>query len=211
MLNWTILWLVKASFLAFCWNIFKVSPNFRRAWWVIAIYTFLSYWPLSLATLWQCGDPSKYDDPITCQAYWESEQSQITATTVYGLNFALHLSSELLILGLPLWFINKIQWSSAQKTAAASMFFAVILTILMGFLRNLANLCDNGDNYAWEWIQGFGLLYEQPVAVLVCALPPYRNVLSKLFKRKKALPELRQNKPVAPPAGSITELERYVV
>ena len=103
----------------------------------------------------------------------------------------------LLILGLPLWVISELQMSKAQKIGAASIFCAAILTILMGFIRNLASLCAQntslceGNSYRWQWVQDFGLIFELPVAVFVCALPPYKILLSKLFKRRVASPELK--------------------
>lgn len=66
MLLWAILYLVKASFLALMWSIFKVSAGFRKAWWVVTIYTFITFWPIFLSELWQCGGPSTYDDAQAC-------------------------------------------------------------------------------------------------------------------------------------------------
>ena len=208
-----------------------VSPSFRKAWWVIATYTFLSFWPLFLATLWQCGNPSKYNDVATCQGYVRSGPFDTASKIVWVLNLALHSSSELLILGLPLWFISKLQMSRVHKIGAASIFCAIIVTIIIGFLRNLASLCANveslcaGDSEKWRWLETFGVVFEQPLAVLVCALPPYKILLSKLFKRRKASPGLQQNamqveqaalrgtkfKPAAQAVDSITELERACV
>ena len=68
MLFWTTLWLVKASFLALCWLIFEVSNGFRKAWWIVVAYTFLTYWPLFLWIIWECGEASDYDNAIVCSS-----------------------------------------------------------------------------------------------------------------------------------------------
>ncbi len=40
---WTQLWLVKASFLAFFYTLFYGLPQYRKAWWVVVIFTVLAY------------------------------------------------------------------------------------------------------------------------------------------------------------------------
>jgi hypothetical protein len=40
---WTILWLVKASFLAFFYTLFEGLPKYRRIWWAVVVFAFLSY------------------------------------------------------------------------------------------------------------------------------------------------------------------------
>lgn len=62
-LMWTTLYLVKATFLSLFWFIFNVSERFRKAGWVVTIYTFLTYWPIVLSEIWKCGSPSDYDNP----------------------------------------------------------------------------------------------------------------------------------------------------
>ena len=227
MLTWIILWLVKASFLALLWDIIRNSPGLRKAWLVIAIYTFLSFWPLFLAPLWQCGNPSKYGDVLTCQAFPTSEEFASTKS-VWGLNLALHISSEILILGLPLYFISNFQMSRVQKIGTASFFCVVLVTIIIGFIRNLASMCADipflcgGDDMKWVWMFQFGLILEPAFAVSVCTLPPYKDLILKLFKRKRAVPDLQLNamqagqvafhqnksRQAGHPADSITELER---
>lgn len=63
MLFWIVIYLVKASFLALYWTLFRVSPGFRKAWWAVAIYTCISFCAIFVATLWQCNNPKSVFDP----------------------------------------------------------------------------------------------------------------------------------------------------
>ncbi|KAF2116897.1 glycoside hydrolase superfamily [Lophiotrema nucula] len=59
LLFWTIIYVVKASFLALYWYLFEVSTRFRIAWAVAAALTTVSYGITCLSSLWECGSPSK--------------------------------------------------------------------------------------------------------------------------------------------------------
>lgn len=63
MLFWIVIYLVKASFLALYWSLFRISPGFRKAWWAVAIYTCISFGAIFVATLWQCNNPRSVFDP----------------------------------------------------------------------------------------------------------------------------------------------------
>lgn len=59
-LFWTVLWLVKASFLALYWKLFDNLPVYRKLWWGVVVFAFGSYvgcWILSACV---CHPPSNY-------------------------------------------------------------------------------------------------------------------------------------------------------
>jgi hypothetical protein len=59
LLLWTILYFVKASFLALYWQIFAVSTRFRVMWWSTAIFIAISWAATFISSFWHCGSPSK--------------------------------------------------------------------------------------------------------------------------------------------------------
>lgn len=200
MLIWVTLWLVKASFLALIWSIFNISKGFRRAWWIAMIFTFLAFWPCFFNNLWQCGLPSKYGDPAACIAFSSDgrRRSQYDVTSI--INIALHTSSELLILALPLTFIRNLQMSRAQKFNAASFFCLIFFTVVIGLVRNSANFCGLDICATFGDIAG---VFEPIVAVFVCALPPYKILIAK-FKKDKSIgvpPRDLERDPAAPRAN----------
>lgn len=94
-LFWTTLWCAKASFLALCWIIFRVSTTFRKAWWAVTIYTVLTYCPVLIRNLWQCGNPLNHANPTICL---DSLRENVPIA-FDGVIMACHISSEILILG----------------------------------------------------------------------------------------------------------------
>lgn len=224
LLMWTGLWLIKATFLALCWSIFYISASFRKAWWTATTYTFLTYWPIFSLALWQCGDPSQYADPFTCYTHDTSNTGIALSVAENAVALSLHLSTELLILALPLTFIWRLHMSRASKLSAAAVFSITIFAIAVGLLRNLATLFaylgiefDSSD-----YIGDITAVVEPAVAVIVCALPPYKVLLSRIRERKASGAGLRASAApmeIAVPregrscqafrtVDSITELER---
>lgn len=61
-LFWTVTWCVKASFLALYWRLFDGSPDYRRLWWPVSVFTALAYVGCWFASVWTCHPPSTYFD-----------------------------------------------------------------------------------------------------------------------------------------------------
>lgn len=184
LLLWSILYLVKASFLALHWYIFSVSVTFRRAWFVVAAYTFLSFWPVVILAAWQCGNPVLYDNPGVCDQYQMLGSGFVI--TAPAVDLALHISSDILILALPLVFIRKLQMSSVQKLSVAGVLVIAIVDILTGLLRNLAVLSyylDLNVDVSSDLILFFQT-FEPGLAVIVCAMPVYRVLLPTASARR---------------------------
>ena len=58
LLFWVIIYLVKFSFLLFYRSIFGVSRTFKKAWWAVTVFTFLTFWACFFAMFWSCNTPS---------------------------------------------------------------------------------------------------------------------------------------------------------
>ena len=219
-LLWTTLWLVKAAFIALYWSIFNVSPSFRKAWLAVTSYTYLACFPVILGTFWQCGSPRNCVDTIACNAYAVSDASIIHFWIVITMNAVLHISTELLILALPLLYIRKLQMSKTEKWRAGAVFLVAVITIIVGIVRNVVNICAADAaicDYTVYTLQ-LTISLEASLAVLVCALPPYKILLAKFEKRKEVLEALPHQNPSEEPSqkkptravavqDSITELE----
>ena len=131
-LFWLTIYSVKASFLMMYYAVFKVSPNFRKAWWATAVYICISFWATVLASLWNCGDPAKVFDVEACntapaqlfiniQAYW----------------CALNVLGDLLLIGLPIAMLRNLHLRRAQKWGLAAIFSIVLVDILFDCLRTV--------------------------------------------------------------------------
>ena len=227
MLLWTILYLVKASFLAFCWLFFQISPKFRRFWWAITIYTFSTFWPILIGELWECGDPAKYADPTACIAFANSSNAAQFYLAEGSIATALHVSSDLFILGLPLIFIGQLQMSISQKFSAGAVFTLIIIDIMMGLTRNIIAATSELQTFVADHtfidLDIILAIFEPSLAVIVCALPAYRSLLPVIRRKRndgqeeiaqdnvEALAPTRRRPQNAVFDDSIAELERPVV
>ena len=58
LLFFTSTWLVKLTFLILYRTIFQINKNFRKAWWAVLSFVFVTYWVTVAGVLTQCG-PAK--------------------------------------------------------------------------------------------------------------------------------------------------------
>ena len=57
---WTILWSVKASFLALFWQLFNGLPVYKRWWFVVAVFCFLAYAGCWISSILNCHPAPAY-------------------------------------------------------------------------------------------------------------------------------------------------------
>lgn len=55
LLFFTSTWLVKLTFLLLYRVIFDIDRNFRKAWWGVLVFVFVTYWVTVAGVLTQCG------------------------------------------------------------------------------------------------------------------------------------------------------------
>lgn len=59
-LFWTVLWLVKANFLAMFYQLVRPITFYRRLWYCVSVFTFLAYVGSVVASTMTCGNPRNY-------------------------------------------------------------------------------------------------------------------------------------------------------
>lgn len=57
---WSVLWSVKASFLALFWMISNGLPRYRRVWWATVVFAAVAYIGCWVASVYTCHPPSNY-------------------------------------------------------------------------------------------------------------------------------------------------------
>ena len=189
---WTTFYLVKASFLALTWSIFKVSVGFRRAWWAVTVYTFLTFWPVVLSEFWECGNPASLE---ACKS--PSARFEIQKDPLY-FRFAFHISTDCFILVLPVAQIWKLKLPLVKKISVAAVFAIIIIDIIIGIVRNVASSIEANGFTSHNAVTNINLVcsvLEPTIAVFVCSLPPYRALIFKLqFSRSNRL-EMQHSPP----------------
>ena len=194
-LMWTTLYLVKGAFLSLFWSIFSVSSSFRKAWWFGTVYTFLTFWPIVLSEFWKCGYPINYNnDPGPCT------YPTLFVLPVLSFRFALHITSEIWILLLPMAQIKKLHLSRTKKISISAVFLLITIDIVVGIIRNATSVCMAMQPVDYDGAGPCGdvnlilEMVEPALAVIVCALPVYRVLLpSSRRKKRHELEELQRN------------------
>ena len=185
LLRWTSLYSIKASFLALIWIVFNISTGFRKAWWAVTIYTVLTFWATFLSEWWQCRDPLDYANPSACSEFDFNFGG--TVLILSSMRFALHISSNLLILILPMAQIRKLQLSRSKKIGIVAIFAIIVIDIIGGVLRNafvISSTLNEGETPALAWLSHFWYICEPALAVAVCTLPVYRGLFIHSKRRK---------------------------
>ena len=191
-LMWIVLYSVKASFLAFIRYIFKVSDTFRRAWWAVTIFTVLTFWGILLPEFWICGSPSNLGNFRGCD---EIQNVQSFYIPMSWLRFLLHISSDILILVLPLQQTLSMRLSRAKKISVAAVFGLIIIDIISGIVRNVSIICmfyENTDVSTAVDLAIYGEVIEPCMAVIVCSLPVYRVLIPSKPRDRSPSPLLKQ-------------------
>lgn len=84
-LFWTVLWSVKASFLALYFRFFRELKHYRRAWYGLVVFTFLAYVGCIITLTLSCGQPASFFRFAQCgrpEQIWASNLSVYYSTTV---------------------------------------------------------------------------------------------------------------------------------
>ncbi|KAF7933280.1 hypothetical protein BELL_0342g00090 [Botrytis elliptica] len=171
---WVTIYLVKASFLALYWALFSVSSAFRKWWLAVAIYTGISFLATFFAIFWSCKTPSQLEDLEACNTI--SEELIIGLETLWCV---LNTVGDILTMTLPLGMLRAMHMPTSRKLGVAAIAGLVIIDILFDVLRTIytvGSYTSSFPNANAVWA-----LCEPTIAVMVCALPPYRTLL---FRKK---------------------------
>lgn len=85
LLFWTVLWSVKAGFLALYFKLFRELRLYRRVWYVLATFTFLAYVGCWITLCLSCGTLANFFGFNQCglpQDIWASNLSVYYSTAV---------------------------------------------------------------------------------------------------------------------------------
>lgn len=182
---WTVPLLVKASFLATYRKIFMTSRVFRVAWWIVTVYTVITFFALFLGQLWVCGGPSEVANFVACS---DPSLNRREANDLWWW-MALNVFGYLLIMALPLSVLFKLKLSSQQRLSLVAIFAITIINVLFDIIRTVYGVQLLRDPSSMS-----AVLYQLPniltvvepaVAVIVCTLPTYRTLLPNQSKKRE--------------------------
>lgn len=140
-LFWSVLWSIKAAFLALYWRLFRDLTAYRRVWYCLVVFTFLAYCGCILTLTFSCGhDVRNFFGFNTCgsaEAVRRSNFSVIFSTTV-------DIFTDLCIMAMPLRLIYNIKVSFRQKIGLVCVFSLGLVMIVLASIRASQSLEKSG-------------------------------------------------------------------
>lgn len=184
---WISLFFVKASFLAFYWNIVTYTQRRIRIVLILAaVWTAISFLVILFTWLFYCGTPSASwaPAPLTCDP--------IVQVTPQAIATAFNLSSDLLIMAVPIMLLNALVLSKRENTALCFVFGIGAISIIASGAKGITIFVAT-ENFK---VQSSGQLItnlsalEFGAALLAASLPTLRILVfrrdeTSIRKRKQ--------------------------
>ncbi|KAL4746602.1 hypothetical protein BDW72DRAFT_210324 [Aspergillus terricola var. indicus] len=171
-LFWTILWSVKAAFLAIFWKTTDQLPFYRRWWWAIVVFCILAYVGCWLASALNCHPPSAYFKFGQCNKPIDQRGSLISIS----YSTAVDILSDLMIMTLALWIVWSTTISLRQKLGLVVVFSLGGIIIAFAIVRAINILGRSYTDAVGLAIWGIA---ESSISVIVGCLPPFKTFLSR--------------------------------
>ncbi|KAL9086147.1 MAG: hypothetical protein Q9159_004327 [Coniocarpon cinnabarinum] len=168
-LFFTTIWSVKASFLAYYFDLTTNLIGYRRAWWSITVFTALTYTGCLFAYAFlnglQSGDQDHKNQAIRYQ-------------------FSADFTTDVFITALPLTLAFKSAFKRKRKIELAAVFSSTLLITVFSIFRFAVNSPTLGVD-PLTWIQAWSQI-EQNILIIVACSVNYRIFLSgKLEKERR--------------------------
>ncbi|KAL4814518.1 hypothetical protein BDW67DRAFT_186715 [Aspergillus spinulosporus] len=187
-LFWSVLWSVKAAFLALFWAMTNNLPHYRRWWLGIVIFTFGSYAGCWFASAFTCHPPSTYFKFAQCVKPIDQQGAEIAI--IYST--VVDIVTDLMIMGFALSIIWSTNISLNQKVGLGAVFSLGLVIIAFAVVRAInitgrsysdqaglavwgiaeSSICTHLENFLEQ-------ASADQKAVIVGCLPPFKTFLSR--------------------------------
>ncbi|KAH6952900.1 hypothetical protein DER45DRAFT_542058 [Fusarium avenaceum] len=172
---WIVLWSVKASFLSLFYRLVQPFPIIRRLWYCVAVFTALSLTVCIICSALTCSPPSRYFNSAcdTPQEQWRQSFNVIFST-------AVDVSSDLMIMALPIAVLPSLQLDKKKKIGLGVAFSLGIIIICVAVIRMSQVIVGKQVDLVGLAIWG---AVETATALVVGSLPALKGLLSRGIKK----------------------------
>ncbi|KAM5457440.1 hypothetical protein MaudCBS49596_000635 [Microsporum audouinii] len=171
-LFYSSLWCIKISLILFFRPFLRALPD--QVWWlnITIAYLIVTFAFGFLTTLLSCGGPQQLNH--VGQSYCQSRMDSITRNlSLFGW-FAGDVSTDILIMMLPLRLLYKMHISHSQKIRAGALFSVGVLCMITAIIRLVQIGSKTGiTNPNVQWLSLWGAV-EATTAIIVGCLPTFR-------------------------------------
>ncbi|KXJ94966.1 hypothetical protein Micbo1qcDRAFT_192136 [Microdochium bolleyi] len=130
-LYWTVLWSIKAGFLALYFKLFKELTVYRRVWYGLAVFTLLAYAACWASLAVSCGTLDNFFRFNQCG----SEKSIWMSNFNVYLSTSVDVFTDLCIMAMPLRLIYNVRVSTGQKVGLIAVFGLGFVMIAFSIIR----------------------------------------------------------------------------
>ncbi|KAL2752045.1 hypothetical protein ACRALDRAFT_1083632 [Sodiomyces alcalophilus JCM 7366] len=175
---WTLLWSVKASFMAVYYSIIRPLTLYRRLWYGVAVITALSYIACWVSVLLTCDSPGDY---FAGNCHSEKETRRQRQSIIFSST--LDISTSLMIMALPVAILPSLQLDTRKKIGLGIAFSLGGITIGVTAVRLARALPGGGMDLLALAVWG---CVEASAAVLVGSLLPLKALLSRRMRKYRS-------------------------
>jgi hypothetical protein len=198
---WIVLWSVKASFLSLFYRLVQPFPIIRRLWYCVAAFTALSLAVCIICSTLTCSPPSRYFNsqstpPVAFAAFSPHKTCPFLTFLIAGgcdtpkeqwrqsfnvvFSTAVDISSDLMIMALPIAVLPSLQLDKKKKIGLGVAFSLGIIIICVAVIRMSQVIV--GDQVDLVGLAIWGAV-ETATALVVGSLPALKGLLSRGIKK----------------------------
>ncbi|KAJ4289311.1 hypothetical protein N0V88_007062 [Collariella sp. IMI 366227] len=177
-LFYTVLWSVKGSFLALFYRFVKPFTWLRRAWYCVATFVVLAYIGCFLQSALACNPPADYFVPGKCNSAKDDWMQRFGMK----LSTSLDISTDLMIMILPLSILPSLQLDLGRKIGLAAAFCLGFTVIAVSAVRMTQVTAVKASAIDIVGLAVWGAI-ESCTAVIVGSLLPLKAVLSRRVQK----------------------------
>ncbi|ROT37978.1 hypothetical protein SODALDRAFT_278198 [Sodiomyces alkalinus F11] len=177
-LFWSVLWSVKASFMAAFYRIVAPLTLYRRLWYGVAVFTALSYIACWVSVLVTCDSPGDY---FAGKCHSEREMRRQRDSIIFSST--IDITTSLMILALPVAILPRLQLDTRKKIGLGIAFSLGGITVGVTAVR-LARALPAG-NMDLLALAVWGCV-EASAAVLVGSILPLKALLSRRVRKYRS-------------------------
>ncbi|KAJ5566588.1 hypothetical protein N7535_008226 [Penicillium sp. DV-2018c] len=189
-LFWSVLWSVKASFLALFWMISEGLPRYRRVWWATIAFAVLAYIGCWIGSVYTCHPPSNYFKfgmtgfippgfttlfPNIVAGKCTKSIDQTGSIISISYSTAVDILTDLLIMSLPLRILWQSKINMQQKIGLVILFCLGFVIVAAAIVRAVE---ITGKAYTDQVALAVWSVVESSISVVVGCLPPFRAIIS---------------------------------
>ncbi|KAK4496855.1 hypothetical protein PRZ48_011304 [Zasmidium cellare] len=174
MFFWAVLWSVKISLLLFFRRVI-LNTNFIRAWWVIMMFTILTFIGCVISQFTSCDSIHDFTRLGACSSV-RNQRAQIISLYY---SFAVDVLTDILIMAFPLRILMTLKMSARDKWILAGLFSVTIVAIVTSILRVFFIYAKTGNSTPSPTWLGFWAVVECMVSIIVGCIPAVSQIFRK--------------------------------